>query len=43
MSGKKRAHNATSNYLISYNKNEIKKNSPFCLGKLRYEIKIKVY
>jgi len=35
MSGKKRAHNATSNYLISYNKNEIKKNSPFCLGKLR--------
>lgn len=35
MSGKKRAHNATSNYLISYNKNDFKKNSPYCLGKLR--------
>jgi len=35
MSGKKRAQNKTSNYLLSYNKNEIKKNSPYCLGKVR--------
>jgi tubby-related protein 1 len=35
MSAKKRANNKTSNYLVSYNKNEVKKNSPYCLGKVR--------
>jgi tubby-related protein 1 len=35
MSAKKRSINRTSNYLISYKKDELKKNSLYYLGKLR--------
>lgn len=35
MSGKKRGQNKTSNYLLAYHK-DVKKNSPYCLGKVRY-------
>ncbi len=35
MTGKKRSGNKTSNYLISMNKSELDKSSPFYLGKVR--------
>lgn len=36
MTGKKRSGNKTSNYLISYKKDELKKKSLYFLGKVRY-------
>lgn len=35
MTGKKKAYNKTSNYLLSYKKDELKKKSLYYLGKLR--------
>jgi tubby-related protein 1 len=35
MTGKKRGGNKTSNYLISMDKQQLEKNSPFYLGKVR--------
>jgi hypothetical protein len=35
MTGKKRGGNKTSNYLVSYKKDELKKKSLYFLGKVR--------